>query len=310
MTVRDPPAIRYIKLGVGGCWEEASLNRGEIHLGFSDVPHDIAQTGDAARIIAHLRTHGRNPRAAVEDAREVVDFYSLDERCLWITFARGHMWWARAHQKVHWIGTADKTHGTRVRKTIGHWSNLDERGHPLEIGALSSRLTQLASYRRTICKVSEWEYLLTRLAGLEAPAVTKAKAAQCVLVNAIHEAIRLLHWSDFEQLVDLIFLRSGWERVSRLGGNQKIIDLELREPILGTRACAQIKSRASQSILDEYVRHFDTMKIWSCLFFVCHEQQGPMSIHHRDDVHVWTGRALAETVVRSGLNDWLLTKLV
>ena len=110
--------------------------------------------------------------------------------------------------------------------------------------------------------------------------------------------------------VTAMHIRSGWERVSRLGGTQKIIDLELREPILGTRACAQIKSRASQSVLDEYVRHFDSMKIWSCLFFICHEQQGPMSTNHRDDVHVWTGKALAETVIRCGLNDWLLTKLV
>ena len=102
----------------------------------------------------------------------------------------------------------------------------------------------------------------------------------------------------------------GWERVSRLGGNQKIIDLELREPILGTRACAQIKSRATQSVLDEYIRHFDAMKIWSCLFFICHEQLGPMSTHQRDDVHVWTGKVLAETVIRCGLNDWLLAKLV
>jgi hypothetical protein len=39
-----------------------------------------------------------------------------------------------------------------------------------------------------------------------------------------------LRCADFETLVDLIFARSGWQRISRLGGSQKGFDLIVRSP--------------------------------------------------------------------------------
>ncbi len=39
MNPIDPKKIRYIKLGAGGSWVQASFERGEIHFGHRSVPH-------------------------------------------------------------------------------------------------------------------------------------------------------------------------------------------------------------------------------------------------------------------------------
>ena len=52
----------------------------------------------------------------------------------------------------------------------------------------------------------------------------------------------LLHQDDFETLVDLIFARGGWHRVSALGGNEADIDLAVEQSLTGERAFVQVKS--------------------------------------------------------------------
>ena len=65
-----------------------------------------------------------------------------------------------------------------------------------------------------------------------------------------------LHWAEFETLVDLIFARSGWQRVSRVGGTLADVDLILEQPVTGETAFVQVKSKAGQSVLDDYIGRF------------------------------------------------------
>lgn len=58
--------------------------------------------------------------------------------------------------------------------------------------------------------------------------------------------IASLHWADFETLVDLMFARMGWQRVSRVGGSQKDTDLVLIQPATGEAAFVQVKSKAGK----------------------------------------------------------------
>src|SRR3546814_5879921 len=95
---------------------------------------------------------------------------------------------------------------------------------PLRLDGLSSRLTQVTGYRKTICKVKSPEYVVRRINGDEAPVMVRARAARTALVTVAREMIAGLHWADFETLVDLIFARSGWQRVSRVGGNLSDVD--------------------------------------------------------------------------------------
>ena len=302
--------VRYIKLGRGGRWENAALERGELHFGYKNATHELALAGDHSAIKQHLISVGRDPQAATRDAREVMEFYELGTECLWITFAQDHLWWAFADLEVVWLGGEGQTEGERTRKTIGGWRNTDVNGVPLRTNTLSTRLTKVANYRRTICKVEAQDYLLRRLNGVQEPFVEKSTIARDALLTMITEALGLLHWADFETLVDVIFARSGWHRASAIGGTQKLIDMELEQPTTSERGAVQVKSSATQKTLDEYVALIDEADRFDRFFFVCHSPKGELvPPTGRGDVHVWTGKELAATVLRMGLQDWVFERV-
>lgn len=300
--------VRYIKLGRGGCWNDVSFVRNELHFGFGGVPHDLAQQADPAGIVVHQCQQGRSRRAAAQDAREIVDFYTLPENCLWITFARDHLWWTFAEAGVVWLGGEGNLHGQRMRRCRSAWSNLDVKGEPLTIQRLSTYLTRISAYQRTICRLEGiQDYLLRVLNAAVDPLVQRAEAARGDLIQLVGEAISRLHQDDFETLVDIIFARSGWHRISRLGGTQPFIDIAIEQPVTGERAAVQVKSYADQAILEEYITKFIESGSYDKLIFVRHS--GPEINTDRNDIHVWQGLALARMVEKLGLTEWVLTKV-
>jgi hypothetical protein len=126
------------------------------------------------------------------------------------------------------------------------------------------------------------------------------------MITVAAEAIESLHWADFENLVDLIFARTGWQRLSRVGGLQRDLDLELEQPTTQERAFVQIKSQARQADLNSYLVRFRRGS-WDRMFFVCHSPRGSLRAGKRN-VHVWTGSDLAAAAVRAGLYDWVIRK--
>jgi hypothetical protein len=301
--------VRYIKLGKGGSWERVSLERSELHFGHGKVPHEMGLVGNADVIKQHRIGQGRAPQTAAGDAREVVDFYRLGSDCLWITFADDLMWWTFAEPAVKWLGFGDG-HGERIRKTIGGWRSTDINGVPIRKDSLSTKLTKVANYRRTICAVEAKEYLLRRLNGVAEPIVVKGNHARQSMIAVLTEAIASLHWADFETLVDILFARSGWHRGSEIGGTQKIVDGIFEQPTTGERAAVQVKSRASQSILDAFLSAADGVGTFDRLFFACHSPTTALSPPTgRSDVHIWAGADLATAAFRGGMSDWILEKV-
>jgi len=137
-----------------------------------------------------------------------------------------------------------------------------------------------------------------------------AAAARNALIDVIAETLASLHGKDFETLVDIIFTRSGWHRISALGGSQKTVDLEIEQATTNERAAVQVKSTASQKTLDQYVRRVDDAKRFDRFFFVCHSPKGDLAPPpDRDDVHIWAGRELATTILKMGVHDWVLEKI-
>jgi len=120
--------------------------------------------------------------------------------------------------------------------------------------------------------------------------------------------IRNLHWRDFEILCDLIFARSGWQRIAELGGLQKDTDLVLAQATTGERAFVQIKSASNQTELDRYVERYDADSNFDRMFFVCHSPKGTLHASASKPVHLWTGQATARQAVAAGLFDWLMQK--
>jgi hypothetical protein len=302
-------SIRYIKLGRGGEWEKISLELGELHFGHGGVPHEMALAGDREQIKQHLIEQGRNARAAIDDARELLDFYQLGSDCLWITLAREHLWWTFAAPEVTWLGFGER-HGKRMRKCIGGWRNTDIKNLPLRMDSLSTKLTKIAGYRRAICAVDCEEYLLRRINGIVEPLVLKSNQAREALVEIMAEAIGSLHWADFETMVDVIFARSGWHRVSAIGGTQPLVDLALEQPITRERAAVQVKSSARQGELNDFIGRADEVGTFDRLFFVCHHPIGSLSMPiDRKDAQLWSGHELARTALRLGLSDWIIEKI-
>jgi hypothetical protein len=129
-----------------------------------------------------------------------------------------------------------------------------------------------------------------------------------MMIEAAQEMISGLHWADFEDMVDLIFARTGWQRTSELGGTQKDIDLAILEPATGARGFVQVKSRATQAVLDDYLERYETGGGFNHLFFICHSPRGELRADGREDVHIWARERLADMAIRSGLYDWLLVR--
>jgi len=306
----NPGEVRYIKLGRGGAWEAASLDGGRLDWGIPENPFDLAAVQDWAGARQFYIDHGAPPASATGFARELKDFSTLGSDCLWITFARGHLWWAFAEPGVHLSGGDAKHEGEGYRTVVGRWRSTDRLGRPLTIDSLSSRLTQLAGYRGTICNVRERDYLLRRINAEEEPLVGRAVAARSALIEATTDLIRGLHWADFELLVDLLFARGGWRRLSGLGGSMRDIDLLIEQPLTGERASVQVKSAADQRTFDANIASFEASGAASRFFFVCHSPRGSLTLPpaSANRVHLWTLDKLAATAVDHGLTDWLIEK--
>lgn len=302
-----PSHIRYIKLGPSGRWAHSCLADGIVPLGHHAAGHDVCAAGEWDRIIQMHRDAGRSPAKATDLTREVRDFYELGSDCLWITFADRQLWWTFADREVRWIGKEDTDQPSRHRRAIGGWCNTDRDAAPMLTDGLSTWLTQVANYRQTICAVKAADYLVRRINCEPDPLVDEARVARQKVVASARNLIAQLHWADFEIMVDLIFARGGWQRVSEVGGTMADVDLVLEQPTLNERASVQVKSTADQSVLEEHLAFF-RQSGHARTFFVCHSPRGDLRAPDAGGVHVWTGDRLAQQAVQAGLFDWLVAR--
>ena len=162
----------------------------------------------------------------------------------------------------------------------------------------------MANFRATICTVAEEAYLRRRISGIEEPVVARAREARKHMIAVAVDMIRGLHWADFETLTDLIFARSGWQRSTRVGETMTDIDLVMEQPTTGERAFVQVKSKADQAVLDDYIDRF-RVSGYDRFFFVCHSGQGALTLPDDAHLHLFEGERLAEAAVKNGLFDWL-----
>lgn len=305
-----PAAVRYIKLGAGGRWEAAALDGSTIEWGDADNPHALAAAGDWTATRDYYLAAGMSPGTATDVTRALRDFYTLGSDTLWITFARDHLWWAFAGPAVIERDVPTPAVGASYRRTLRPWRCTDITGEPLRITALSTRLTQLAGYRGTICGVAAADYLLRRINSIDEPMVAAARAARDALIDSVADLIRQLHWADFELFVDLVFTRAGWQRTSMLGGTMKDVDLILEQPVTGEQISVQVKSKADQKTLDASVAAFAASPLATRFFFVTHSSPAALAVPAAAtrQVHLWTADTLSRRAVDAGLVDWLIAR--
>lgn len=304
--------IYYIKLGVGGCWEEECI-KGKyptIRLWYKQAPHEqclkARKSGDWDPILRLLIDHRNGDvRTAKNDLCQITRFYTATEDDIWITFYGPHMYWGRADQDVSFLG-ADRS---KTRKILGRWSSTDKNGKPLTTDRIAGSVLAIRGFKGTNCNVHNHEYVLRLIEGTPPPEIQEVTAASARLVEAVENLIKLLEPKDLEVLVDLVFREGGWQRMGQIGGTQKDIDIDLLNPWTAERVIVQVKARATQKELNDFRKNKErTYATHEKGYFVFHT--GPLKIPGDTDiVEVWDGPELANRVVSSGLVDWVVTKL-
>lgn len=307
-TPISPQSCRYIKLGAGGMWNKWAFENGQIPFGYRSITHEPCIKGDWDKVTEDLIKGGERKHSKAKDGtREICDFYTLGRDTLWVTFADGYLWWALADTKITYHSDS-RSEPNRTRKTIRGWQNTTINGNPLKTESLSSRLTQVASYRGTICSIKEEQYLIRRINEITEPIIALAQQAKGEMLQTATTMIKNLHWADFEVMVELIFARTGWQRVSRIGGTMKDVDITLKHPTIGETAFVQVKSKADKSVLEDYINRFKSSGIYDRLFFVCHTLRGNSPERQSSNIKIWTDSQLAEAALNAGLYDWLIEK--
>jgi hypothetical protein len=195
----------------------------------------------------------------------------------------------------------------RLRGTIDGWSSKSVGGIPLTVDRLSGDLLKVQMFRGTICQVKAFDSLLRKLNDELLPEATVAEEAERALMEAIVGLMRRLTWQDFELLVELIFSASGWRRISRAGGTQKIVDLELVLPTTNERAFVQVKSEANTAGFKEYARRFAEANAYEWMFFVWHT--GEVDEKEENGIKPLGPKLLARMVLDTGLTSWLREKV-
>lgn len=142
-----PTNIRFIKLGVNGCWEEKSITEEHvIRLGYEFKPetnmHEECLNDRWDKCREYCIEHwSKNSGAVTRHVNQIRDFYTLDENTLWITFYGRKLYWAFCDSTVHL--DEDQTRWRKVKSNGGTWSCLDRNGKELTIDNLDGRVTKV-----------------------------------------------------------------------------------------------------------------------------------------------------------------------
>ncbi len=299
--------IKYIKLGIGGGWEKTCLlEQQTVRLGYESPHHQASLNGQWDEVFNYwLQARNGHSGAASRDVNQIREFYELDETDIWITFYKRKLYWCHAYKDVE-----ELSDGSRIRRVIGSWSSTSKNGKTLSIDNLDGRITKVQAFRGTICGVELPDYLMRKINDQVQPEVLATQRALDSLQNNIEELIKGLWWGDFELLIDLIFSKSGWLRVSVLGKQEKDIDLDIFSPISQKRALVQVKSTASISDIKRYRESWAEYEQYDEMYYIFHTFNGALNEYFNNDPRIllWDISKIASLVIETGLVQWLITK--
>lgn len=301
----SPTRALYIKLGHGGEWEkECLLQTQTLRLGFIEADHQSCLRGEWDKVTEQLH-YIQDAGARIRAVNQIREFYEAGEDVLWVTFYANKLWWCSSKPKIDQLPD-----GTKTRPVIGKWKNSDISENTLSMDKLSGRLLSMQGYRGTICSVREFDYLVNKINGILSPRVKEAEDAYSNLIVKLEPLIRDLHWRDFETLIDLIFHQAGWQRMGKVGGAQKTLDLDLFSPITNERYAVQIKSQADQTTFDEYRRRFEDLKgDYDRFYFIVHSPHDNLfQTEEQDDFKLILPKDIARLAVKYGLAEWIISK--
>jgi len=294
----------YVKLGRKGEWEESSIREKKIRIGWTRTDLNDINNGNWTKIRKELERECKNKGTATCDYHALRRIAESTPDDVWITFHSSRLWWCKLG-KTEMLEDEVSKH----RKVEGKWHYQDIHDNTLIINQIPGSLSKLQGFRGTICRVKEVDDLRRLLNDQPSEAFKAIAKATESLVMEIEQGLRLLHWKDFETLVDLLFRGAGWRRVSLLGETMKYVDLELEEPITGDLYQVQVKSRATKADFEEYAQNFSGAGFRK-LYFVVHSPVGEWNAEQAvESVELLLPKRIAKMVVEFGLTRWLMNRI-
>ena len=307
--------IHYIKLGRNHAWWEECLNNNTIRLGFNTGDPEVlemANSGDwdsLKKVYWPSRT-----KTPTQHTNQMRKFFEDTGKTLWITFEDGCLFYGFSNggQVFPFKGVGQEKFGSSSYRKMARegWSNLDAKGKTLRLEELSGRLTKTAAFRQTICDFGKEveNYLRNRIGGKVSPEVEQTETSKKGLEEAIGVLIRSFTYWDFELLVELIFSQSGFRRTTTTGGNQRLTDLDLINPVTGDKAFVQVKSATNQSQFEEYLNRRRRERDNFRMYYVFHTGSVYRGGISDAEIVIWGVEDVAKQVVANGLVDWVIER--
>jgi hypothetical protein len=254
---------------------------------------------------------GKTASAATRDRIALRSLLEHPSQHLWVTFEDGCMWWCTVRDEIE-IGPADLA-GDQVNFWLTcaePWSNHSIGGRPLVIAELPGVVTSTAGFRGTVCEPRGSKEILRIIRDEEDVDAAAAVQARLAYEAAIAKLVARLGDRDFEILVDLILSRTGWARLAKVGGVTEGIDIEAENDAAGEIAFVQVKSSATQGVLDDSVGDFSNRRgRYARMIFAVHTPVGVLKKPDDPAVQVWAGERLTQLVVKHGLGEWVAKRL-
>jgi hypothetical protein len=305
-----PTAVRYIKNGAGSRWWQAARTLNQVHAGWAKLPDNLLETNDLPGIEERLRAEYDGNPGFKQDFNQLAALLDRPSRYVWTTIEDGCLWWCTVQD-----GITVNSKGESLDR--GHfwlncelpWSNRSLGGRELATANLPGSVEATRGFRGTNCTPDASPEMLRVIRDEE-----DVDAAAAVLTRQAYEAAVLkivtrLHPKDFEVLVDLILSRTGWARIAKLGGVTEGIDVEVENAATDEVAFVQVKSKAGQPTLADYVDRFLKRPRYKRMIFAVHTAVGSLVAPNDPRIQVWDGPRIASLVVKHGLGDWVATRV-
>jgi len=312
MEIVLPNSVRYVKNGRRGQWWQAARTNAQIHLGWKNIPHELLLTPDFPKIKDVVKAEFGSRQGATQDFNALCDLLDSPNKHIWMTFEDGCMWWCTVLD-----GAIVNPNGESLEKgnfwlvCDRPWSNRTLKGRLLAISDLPGTVTTTGGFKGTVCTPMGWEAILRIIRDEKDPDAANAANARGDYERAVLKMVKRLSPKDFEQLIDHILARTGWARISTLGKTREGIDMEAENLAAREIAFVQVKSSATQKVLDDYIERFKQRRdFYARMIFAVHSPSGKLKPPtDQPAVQVWTGDRVAQLVVRLGLGEWVESRL-
>lgn len=273
-----PRTVRYVKNGAGGCWWPAAKAHEQMHIGWTDVPDDVLLGDNLDEVERAVRASIVRRASATADYNMLRTFLDHPSQHLWVTFQDGCLWWCTVRDGLDVSpNKQDMTRGNAWLTLDRAWSNKSLAGRHLAMADLPGGVTSAAGFRGTVCQPGAWKDILRIIRDELDEDASAAVHARRNYEEAIARLVARLGPKDFELLVDLVLSRSGWTRIARLGGTTEGVDVEVENASTGEIAFVQVKSVASQAVLDDYIARFGLRRDrYVRMIFAVHSPKGSL----------------------------------